>query len=77
LSLLVISGSTNVCNWGDYRIPNSKELDGGVGQMFIAEKFKANGWGNYSIASFPVTITEEEKIRKNAAIAKEEEEWWK
>lgn len=35
-----------VCNWGDYRIPNSRELDIGAGCFSPDDRFK--GWENYT-----------------------------
>jgi hypothetical protein len=37
------------CNWGDYRIPDSKELDIGTGEFMPVAKYKANGWMDYGI----------------------------
>lgn len=34
------------CNWGDYRIPNSKDLDIGAGDFSPNEKYLSNGWEN-------------------------------
>lgn len=35
---------TKVCNWGDYRIPNSGNLDIGAGEFSPNEKYIKNGW---------------------------------
>lgn len=61
------------CNWGDYRIPESKDLDWGAGEFMVNEKFKGSGWESYYDAyccnpDLPKTI---------AARKKEAEEWWK
>lgn len=55
------------CNWGDYRIPNSGDLDGGAGEFMPGEKYLTKGWQNYydMIAG------------DNAARAREEAAWWK
>ncbi|TSA50494.1 MAG: hypothetical protein D4R43_02170 [Sphingobacteriales bacterium] len=38
------------CNWGDYRIPDSGDLDIGAGEFSVADKYLQNGWSNYKIA---------------------------
>lgn len=32
------------CNWGDYRIPNSQDLDGGAGEFSPNDKYLSAGW---------------------------------
>jgi len=59
------------CNWGDYRIPKSGDLDTGAGEFWINEKYQKNGWENYIRAmqsDSPVSL----KARKIEA-----EKWWK
>jgi hypothetical protein len=34
------------CNWGDFRIPNSQDLDIGAGEFSPDEKYLKNGWQN-------------------------------
>jgi hypothetical protein len=34
-------------NWGEYRIPNSGDLDVGAGGFYPDEKYKHNGWDDY------------------------------
>jgi hypothetical protein len=41
---------TRKCNWGDYRIPQSKALDSGDGVFAVAKKYDLFGWKNYRIA---------------------------
>lgn len=41
------TGKRKKCNWGDYRMPDSEELDGGVGDVVINEKYKKNGWEDF------------------------------
>jgi hypothetical protein len=67
------TGTSKKCNWGDYRIPESGDLDIGVGEFSIDEKFVNNGWQNYKLAwgTSPET-SEVEKARQM-----EKEEWWK
>lgn len=56
------------CNWGDYRIPYSGDLDDGAAFFAPANKFIANGWETYN----------EAMIMNNAkAIEEEKKEWWK
>ena len=38
---------TQVCNWGDYRIPNSRALDMGAGEFSPDDKFLPYGWQTY------------------------------
>ena len=67
--------STKKCNWGDYRIPESEDLDIGAGEFSIDDKYVKNGWENYKLAwgsgIYPPTM-EEIKARR-----KEKEQWWK
>ncbi|MCW4468422.1 hypothetical protein OGH69_05555 [Flavobacterium sp. MFBS3-15] len=67
------TGLSKKCNWGDYRIPESGDLDWGAGEFMVNGKFKGNGWESYYDAyccnpDWPETI---------AARKKEAEEWWK
>lgn len=36
------------CNWGDYRIPDSGDLDIGAGEFSPNGKYKRNGWESFS-----------------------------
>ena len=36
------------CNWGDYRIPESKELDCGAGEFSPVDKYDEFGWKEYN-----------------------------
>jgi hypothetical protein len=36
------------CNWGDFRIPQSGDLDVGAAEFSVNPKYAANGWGNFS-----------------------------
>jgi hypothetical protein len=38
---------TRKCNWGDYRIPESRGLDDGAGVFAPDDKFKRFGWENW------------------------------
>jgi hypothetical protein len=41
------TGAIKKCNWGDYRIPESKGLDIGAGVFRVDEKFTKFGWDSY------------------------------
>jgi hypothetical protein len=41
------TGTRKICNWGDYRIPDSKELDTGAGIFMPDPKYKQYGWDDY------------------------------
>ena len=63
-----ISYSTNIgkpCNWGDFRIPFSEELDHGAGEFIPDEKYIDNGWNEYL-----------DEI-KEWSRTREIKEWWK
>ncbi|WP_289055988.1 hypothetical protein [Carboxylicivirga marina] len=66
------SQSVKTCNWGDYRIPNSNELDGGAGEFSPMEEYADNGWKNYRIA-FGYS---EETPKVREALKRETEKWW-
>ncbi len=61
------------CNWGDYRIPYSGDLDVGAGGFCPADQYLDNGWQNYRDANFGGPETP--KSRKAAAL--ENVRWWK
>ena len=65
--------STKKSNWGDYRIPESGNLDIGVGEFSVDEKYVKNGWENYRLAWSTYPETQEVINAKQ----KEKEEWWK
>ncbi len=44
------TGKSRKCHWGDFRIPESGDLDVGVGEFIISDKFIRNGWENYMLA---------------------------
>ena len=66
------SAITKKCNWGDYRIPDSDELDHGAGEFHANEKYWEYGWHTYmeqfNQDSDPKAI-EARKIERT--------EWWK
>jgi len=59
------------CNWGDFRIPDSRNLDGGAGEFVVSDKYVHNGWDNY-VTAYQCTNPDAEKARKI-----EEQAWWK
>ena len=61
------------CNWGDYRIPNSGDLDEGAGGFYPSDKYLMNGWQNYRDAN--ISGPETPKSKKAAAL--ENVRWWK
>jgi len=45
-------GSVSIkCNWGDYRIPDSGDLDVGVEEFSVSQKYVPNGWLSYMVAN--------------------------
>jgi hypothetical protein len=62
------------CNWGDYRIPESGNLDIGAGYFSVDDKYVKNGWENYKLAWGSSEITPAVRIK---ARQKEKEQWWK
>lgn len=60
------------CNWGDYRIPDSGDLDNGAGEFHPSEKYIANGWRTYCQAFDGIPGPESEAAKKI-----EHAEWWK
>jgi hypothetical protein len=63
------------CNWGDYRIPESNDLDIGAGEFSVDEKYVKNGWENYRLlwlGNYNGNSPESQK-----ALKKEREKWWK
>jgi len=65
------TGKSKKCNWGDYRMPDSKELDDGAGSVHISERFIANGWQTF-VAAYSGSGEDAEKAQRT-----EDAEWWK
>jgi len=42
------SGISKTCNWGEYRIPFSGDLDIGTGEFYINPKYYSKGWEDYN-----------------------------
>lgn len=61
------TGAEKKCNWGDYRIPYSGDLDGGTAEFSPIEKYLKHGWQSYHDAYF----------KSNQEAQKEEKKkWW-
>lgn len=62
------TGLTKRCNWGNNRIPNSGQLDQGVGEFSPADTYLHNGWQSYRKA-----------WDQNDKVAQQQEQaaWWK
>jgi len=60
------------CNWGDYRIPDSKELDFGAGEFGVNDKYAANGWISYMLS----TSMSPDKVDVKSALKEENRKWW-
>jgi|WetSurMetagenome_2_1015567.scaffolds.fasta_scaffold110544_2 hypothetical protein len=62
-------GSTNskTCNWGEFRIPHSGDLDIGSGEVSINKKYLKNGWQTYYDAFL---------LGDSVALKEERRKWW-
>ena len=66
------TGSPKKCNWGDYRIPDSRGLDIGAGEFSPWYKYEEYGWKNYRKAwGYSSDNPDVIEARK-----KEKEKWW-
>lgn len=66
------TGREQKCNWGEFRIPESSELDQGAGEFAVNEKYIEKGW-----QSLYYSHCCGESLRSRDAIKEEEKEWWK
>ena len=57
-----------ICNWGDYRIPFSGDLDGGAAEFSPVDKYVQFGWQSVRDAHF----NDSQQAR-----LEEEKQWWK
>ena len=64
------TGKSKKCNWGDFRMPDSIELDQGAGDVSINEKYIKYGWENFVKAY----IGNQDESKK--ALAIENKKWW-
>ncbi|HTB05578.1 MAG TPA: hypothetical protein VK806_01410 [Bacteroidia bacterium] len=63
---------SETCNWGDYRIPFSKDFDWGTGEFCPNEKYINNGWESYKDL-----FKDEKGEEKFERMEKKYEKWWK
>lgn len=66
------SEDSKKCNWGDYRIPDSKNLDCGVGEFSVSDKYVSNGWIGYMISNG----ASPDRMNIEGAKKGEKEKWW-
>jgi len=66
------SGKMQKCNWGDYRIPDSRKLDTGAAEFGVDEQYYDSGWKDYNLA----WGYSPDKPGVKEAREKEMEKWW-
>lgn len=67
------TGNSVKCHWGEFRIPDSGNLDSGDGEFSVSDAYLNNGWKTYRLGNDSDVHTEEaEKAREY-----EHSEWWK
>ena len=66
------NGESKICNWGDYRIPNSRGLDIGAAEFSPHKKYGEYGWWNFIKAA--AYQPEDPEVIK--ARIEEKEKWW-
>lgn len=67
------SNIEKVCNWGDYRVPNSNcDFDIGTGEFNVAEKYWKKGWLDIALRN---KVPNEAIIENDSE--KEYKPWWK
>jgi len=59
------------CNWGDFRIPDSKDLDIGAGYIVINNKFMKFGWQTFVDPNSPL----QDQAKKDLLL--QGTKWWK
>lgn len=64
------TNTTKTCNWGDYRIPESKNLDIGAGEFIPDSQYYPFGWKNYEYIF-------ENTPKGEKAREEEHAQWWK
>jgi hypothetical protein len=68
------NGDIKKCNWGDYRIPDSENLDIGAGEFSVDEKYLKYGWRNL-MKTYGYQNNNKKSIKQ--ARKREDEKWWK
>lgn len=66
------TNASKKCNWGDYRIPGSGDLDTGTGEFMASEKYNKNGWASYMLEFNAKNLDTNELEKTNVG-----KEWWK
>ena len=66
------TGDAKKCNWGDYRIPDSRDLDTGVAEFGTDKNYDEFGWKNYNLA----WVYSSDRPGVKEAREKETEQWW-
>ena len=67
------TGETKICRWGDYRIPNTDDLDVGADNFSVNDRYVKHGWQDYMDA----WGTHGDSTRTDKARANESLQWWK
>ena len=67
------TGAVKKCNWGDYRIPDSKGLNSGAAEFHPLNASEKNGWANYVKASY----SNYNNAEREKAWAEESRQWWR
>jgi hypothetical protein len=67
------TSASKKCHWGDYRIPDSGDLDVGTGEFAVSEKYIKNGWGGYMLKNNMTKTITGGLTGENV----NEEWWWK
>jgi hypothetical protein len=66
----IIGSIVKKCNWGDYRIPDSRGLDIGAGDFSPNDEYLKNGWQSYHEQN-------DETAKGKKATALENAKWWR
>lgn len=72
------NSKTNIsikCNFGNYRIPFSGDLDYGAAEFFPNKKYYIKGWENFAVATGTYEQNPSEKAKKARVL--ENTKWWK
>jgi len=66
------TGVIKKCNWGDYRIPDSRKLDTGAAEFGVDQQYYDFGWKYYNLA-WGYSL---DKPGVKEARERETEKWW-